>query len=123
MVQKDAQTQDAWTHVIFSPMSPQVHPVACDEIFGGKTLTPIKSEPEVVTTGRFERHTGAPQVHVSVRWDRSDSKGSGDTGPPKSKMATVAPPEVLFRSTSGRRNMEEMVEDQVPQEFPGRGPS
>jgi hypothetical protein len=38
-------------------------------------------------------------------------------------MATVAPPEVLFRSTSGRRNMEEIVEDQVQQEFPGRGPS
>jgi hypothetical protein len=30
---------------------------------------------------------------------------------------------VVFRSTFGRRNMEEMVEDQVPQEFPVRAPS
>jgi hypothetical protein len=35
-------------------------------------------------------------------------------------MAKVVQPEVVFRSTSGRRNMEEMVEDQVPREFPGR---
>jgi hypothetical protein len=52
-------SQDAWAHVFFSPMSPQVHPVARNTTFGAKTLTPIKSEPEVVRTGRFERHTGA----------------------------------------------------------------
>ena len=52
-------SQDAWAHLIFSPMSPQVHPVARATTFGAKTLASIKSEPEVVTTGRFERHTGA----------------------------------------------------------------
>ena len=96
--------------------------VACPKNFGAKTLTPNKPEPEVVTTGRFERPNEAHKVHVSVRYDRSDSDGSGDTGPPKSKMATFAPPEVVFRSTSGRRHEVQMVEDQVPREFPGHGP-
>jgi hypothetical protein len=40
--------------------------VEASQIFGAKTLTLNNSKPEVLTTGRFERHTGACKVHVSV---------------------------------------------------------
>jgi hypothetical protein len=61
-----APSQDAWAHVIFISVFSVEFSVGGAKNFGGKTLAPIKSEPEVVTTGRFERHTGAPQEHVSV---------------------------------------------------------
>ena len=87
---------------------------SCDEIFVAKTLTPYNSEPEVATTRRFQRLIGALEGTFAVEYQRSDSEGSGDTGPPKSKMATAATPEVEFRSTSGWCQTMQTVEDQVP---------
>ena len=97
----------------FSPMSLVQFSVAWSENFFAKDLTDRKSEPEVATTGRFESRVGALEDYVSAWNERFDSRGSGALGLRKSKMATVAPPEVEIRSTSGRRNMEEMVEEQV----------
>jgi hypothetical protein len=42
-----------------STVSSVQFPFPGPENFGAKTLAPIISEPEVVTTGRFERHIGA----------------------------------------------------------------
>ncbi len=55
-----------------------------------------------------------------MKYQRSNSSGSGDTGLRKSKMAMGAPPEVEFRSTSGWFLTMQMEEEQVPYEFPVR---
>ena len=55
-----------------------------------------------------------------MKYQRSNSDGSGDTGPPKSKMAMGAPLEVEFRSTSGWFPTMRTEEEQVPYEFPVR---
>jgi hypothetical protein len=54
----------------------------------------------------------------SLAYNNSD--GSGDTGPRKSEAARLTTPEVVFRSTSGRRKTVRTDDDQVPYEFPGR---
>jgi hypothetical protein len=43
----------------FNPGVTLHYAVAWAQNFGGKTQTLNNSKPEVVTTGRFERHTGA----------------------------------------------------------------
>jgi hypothetical protein len=121
MVYKDALTQDASARSGFSSMSSQDSDVTWSENFGAKTLTGRKSKPEVVTTGRFEPRTRAVGTRVSTQKIRSDSRGSGDTGPPKSETAMDAPPEVVFRSTSGRRRWTRTSRERVPYEFPGPG--
>jgi hypothetical protein len=75
----------------FNPGVTLHYAVAWAQNFGAKTSTSINSIPEKMRTGRFERHTGAYNVHVSVKNECSDFAGFGDTGPPRSKMATLAP--------------------------------